>query len=112
MIKQSILAVAAVATLGSTAAFAASDAVFTSALQDAATYVDIELVTASSDAVVEIYDYRLGETGALLGTSTVHAGANDDLRVQLDHAPLGDVLAVVKSGGVVLSENVIAIDIN
>ncbi|SFB18077.1 hypothetical protein SAMN05421688_3462 [Poseidonocella pacifica] len=67
------------------------------------TYVNLDVVRADSDAIVTIYDYRLGEQGAVLGTAPVQAGANGNVKVNLNDKIKGDVLAVISSGNDVLA---------
>ena len=101
-IKSLALAAAAVAT---TATAASADSFFGfKGVVDAESALEIGLVRAESDGIVEIYDYRLGELGALLGTETVNAGANSDVRVGVGVAPIGDVIALLKVDGEVVAQ--------
>jgi len=61
--------------------------------------VQLGQVTSGSDGVVSLYEYHAGEQGALLGTETVSAGANYDVRVTLDRPAIRDVLAVLTVDG-------------
>lgn len=71
----------------------------------------LDTVTAQTDGVIEIYDFRLGFQGEALGATTVHAGANSDVRVPLSFRPNGDVLAVLyDASGAVTAREIIAID--
>ncbi len=67
--------------------------------------IELALVTAAADGVVEIYNLKAGEQGALLGATMVNAGANDDVRINIGNGFKTDVLAVLKvDGQVVASE--------
>ncbi len=65
--------------------------------QAADSVVNIDLVVSEANGTVEIYDYRLGVQGALLASDDVRAGANTDLKLGTNLAPIGDVIAVLKS---------------
>ena len=67
--------------------------------REAASTVDLDTIRATSDGVVEIYNFHAGEQGALLGTENVFAGANSDVRVQIGAASNDDLLAVLKVNG-------------
>jgi hypothetical protein len=96
------VAAAAIAATG-TIASASNSYFITERLFEDTSYVDLELVRSESDAVVEIRDYRLGEPGALLGSTDVNAGANHNLKINLGTRPLGDVIAVLVDDGQVLA---------
>lgn len=68
----------------------------------------LELGTITSDGagVVEVYDYRLGAQGDLLGTVDVHEGANADVRLNIGDRPQGDVLAILSVDGEIVASNV------
>lgn len=70
---------------------------------EANSYIELETVRSATDATVEIRDFRLGETGTLLGSIDVHEGANSNLKINLGTRPLGDVVAVLVDGGRVLA---------
>ena len=63
-------------------------------------------ITSEGDGIVEVYDYRLGEQGDLLGTVEVNQGANTDVRLNIGMPPLGDMLAVLKVNGEIVATNV------
>lgn len=95
----------AAATVAATASIAQADVDYFSygyAL-DASSTVDLGLVRASGNGVVEIYDFRAGQQGALLGSTAVFAGANQDVRVNLSLEPKTDVLAVLKVNGQIVA---------
>ena len=98
--KTLALATAAVLTAG--AASADSYFGFGETLEDAST-VELNLVTAERDGVVEIYDFARGETGALLGSSMVSAGANSDVRIEIGSRNLTDVIAVLNIDGEIVA---------
>lgn len=93
------------ATLAATASFASADSYFEFGERlDASSVLDLGLVTAESAGVVEIYDFGTGEIGELLGTETVNAGANPDVRVNVGISPKQDVIAVLKIDGEIVAE--------
>ena len=65
--------------------------------------IELELVTAAGDGVVEIYNLKAGQQGELLGFAPVNAGANDDVRVNIGNGFQTDVLAVLKVGGQIVA---------
>lgn len=88
---------AATATTASANAFS-----FGETLEDAAV-VELGLVTADAAGVVEIYNYAGGKQGALLGSEDVHAGANQNVRVDIGSQYLNDVIAVLRIDGDVVA---------
>ena len=96
-IKTIALAAATVAALGS----AASAANYFDLGENlaAGSVLELGLVRADADGVVEIYKSVAGEPGALIGTETVHAGANTDVRVNVGATPQQDVIALLKVNG-------------
>lgn len=64
--------------------------------------VELELVRAAGDGVIELYDGNGPEFGALLDRERVFAGANADIRLD---APITEasVLAVLRVGGEVVA---------
>ncbi|MEL6683263.1 MAG: hypothetical protein AAFQ09_11610, partial [Pseudomonadota bacterium] len=56
-------------------------------------------VRAADAGVVEIYDFHNGVQGELLGSTTVHAGANTDVKVKVGFDRSKDVLAVINIDG-------------
>lgn len=104
IMNKTTLALALTALVGSASVAAADVSYFGLAPQLPATStVNLGTVTAQGNGVVEIYDYRLGTQGALLGTQTLNAGANTDVRIDLGRVPMGDVLAVMKVDGKVVA---------
>ncbi len=103
-INKATLAIALAAVVGSATLASADVSYFglTKTLPETST-IDLGTVRAADAGTVEIYDYRLGTQGALLGTETVNAGANSNVRIDLGLAPAGDVLAVLKVDGQVVA---------
>ncbi|PJI84534.1 hypothetical protein BC777_3595 [Yoonia maricola] len=88
------------ATIAATASFASADSYFEyNENLESGTVLDLGIVRAEGAGVVEIYDYGTGELGALLGTETVNAGANADVRVNVGANPKRDVIAILKVDG-------------
>ncbi|PUB16360.1 hypothetical protein [Yoonia sediminilitoris] len=96
-IKTLILAAAA-ATV--TASAGAADTYFEVGPNlEAGDILELGLITADGKGIVEIYDFRTGTQGKLLGTQSLNAGANPDVRVKTGLPATGNVLAVVKVDG-------------
>jgi len=72
--------------------------------------LDLGLVRAEGDGVVEIYDYNRAQKGALLGSTRVRGGANFDVRVSIGRRPINDVLAELKVDGRVVARKDYDID--
>ncbi len=88
------------ATIAATATAASADSYFAFGERlDSSSVLDLGIVTAEGAGVVEIYDFGKGEIGALLGTETVNAGANADVRVNVGIRPSQDVIALLKVDG-------------
>lgn len=102
MFIKSVTLAAIVATAG-TAASANSYFEFGETLKQSST-LDLGLIRAEADGVVEIYDNSRGELGALLGTKAVRGGANSDVRVNVGVRPSQDVIAVLKIDGAIVAE--------
>jgi hypothetical protein len=68
--------------------------------------LDLGTITSEGPGVVEVFDYRLGEQGELLGTVDVNQGANSDVRLNIGMPPPGDMLAVLTVSGEVVASNV------
>lgn len=99
---RTIALAAAVAALG-TVASAENYFEFGNTL-DRSSVLDLGLVRADADGVVEIYDSVRGKPGRLLGSKTVHAGANSDVRVNLGVHPSQEVIAMLRIDGEVVAE--------
>jgi hypothetical protein len=65
--------------------------------------VELGQVTSGANGVVSLYEFHAGEQGPLLGTETVAAGANYDVRVTLDRPAIHDVLAVLTVDGQIVA---------
>ena len=97
MSVKTIILAAAIATTGS---FAAADSYFENGRTlDRDDTLELGLVRAESAGIVEIYDFHNGVQGKLLGTETVRAGANTDVRVNVGFERSKDVLAVINIDG-------------
>lgn len=95
-IKNIILA--AVAVIATTSAVSANAFDVNNRI-DQSDVLQIGLVTADNAGTLEIYDFRLGTQGRLLGSEAINAGANTDVSVPLGFAPVGNVLAVLTVNG-------------
>ncbi len=88
------------ATIAATASFASADSYFEFGENlESSSVLDLGLVRAEGAGVVEIYDFATGQVGELLGTETVNAGANTDVRVNVGSRPKQDVIAILKVDG-------------
>ena len=91
-------ALAAVILAGSaTLATAAVDNIFVDGSQKNGGYIDIDLVRTTVDGFIEIRELNGGEPGRLLATESVHAGANDNMRVGLSQRPHQEVVLMLFS---------------
>lgn len=68
--------------------------------------LELGTITSDGEGVVEVYDFRLGQMGDLLGTTNVNQGANSDVRLNIGMPPLGDILAVLTINGEVAATKV------
>lgn len=68
--------------------------------------LELGTITSEGAGVVEVYDYRLGQQGEMLGAVEVSEGANADVRMDISMRPQGDVLALLKVDGEVVATNV------
>lgn len=91
---------ATAAALMTTAGVATADSYFgvTGEMEEGTT-LTIDNVTAESAGTLDVYDYHTGERGELLASVDLNAGANSDVRVDLDQEPRSDVMAVVMIDG-------------
>jgi len=100
-IKSMVLAAAAVAI---TATAASADSYFHFGTNLAPSDVlELGTVTIDGAGVVEIYDYRTGTQGALLGSEALNAGANTNVKVNTGFSAESDVLAVLKVNGQIVA---------
>ncbi|PHQ83240.1 MAG: hypothetical protein COB65_07270 [Thalassobium sp.] len=106
--KRTSIALALVASLGVASVATAADYNYfgLQGTQDASSNIDVGLVRAATDGTVQIYSYNGGETGALLGETAVHAGANPDVAVNVGAQPVTNVIAVLydESGNAVADQ--------
>ena len=100
---KSIALIAATVAATSTAVSADSYFEFGENLESSS-ILDLGLVRAEGAGTVEIYDFSKGEVGRLLGTETVSAGANTDVKVNVGIRPTQDVIALLKVDGQTVAE--------
>lgn len=101
----------AAATVAATASVASADSYFAYGERlDSSSVLELGVVRAEADGVVEIYDFSRGEVGALLGSEMVNAGANADVRVNVGIRPTQDVIALLKIDGETVAERDYDID--
>lgn len=98
-----MIALATVAALG-TATFASANYFSYGETLPSSSTIDLGTLSAADSGMVEIYDYRGGEVGQLLGSTDINAGANQDVRIQLKQRPLSDVIAIMTVNGQVVAE--------
>ncbi len=94
------------ATIAATSTAASADSYFAFGERlDGSSVLDLGLVRSESAGLVEIYDFSRGEIGALLGTQSINAGANTDVRVNVGIRPTQDVIALLKIDGETVAQN-------
>jgi len=99
------------ATIAATSTAASADSYFAYGERlESSSVLDLGLVTAENAGVVEIYDFSKGEVGQLLGTETVNAGPNSDVRVNVGIRPTMDVIALLKVDGETVAQRDFDID--
>ncbi len=77
------------------ASAASADAIFVRSSQNFDTNLSLDIVRASDNGTVEIYNYHGGMRGDLLGMSDVNAGSNTDVKVKIKPTSSEDLLAVL-----------------
>lgn len=99
------------ATIAATASVASADSYFQFGERlESSSVLDLGLVRSDGAGVVEIYDFSKGEVGQLLGTETVNAGANTDVKVNVGIRPTQDVIALLRVDGQIVAEHDYDID--
>lgn len=97
------LALTLAALVGSTT-FAAAESTFSlSQVQDDNSIVELGLITSDGAGFVHIYALDAGKMGALIGSESVHAGSNSDVRIPLIDNPKQDAMAVLEVDGQVVA---------
>lgn len=81
-------------------------------VQDSDNIVQMGPIMSDGMGVVEIYDFHGGTQGRLLGTETVYAGANTDVRIPLGTTASETLLALLKVDGQVMDRQVIRVEDN
>ncbi|ROT97986.1 hypothetical protein [Histidinibacterium lentulum] len=98
----------AVAALLGTATLASATSTFGIVeRQGSSANIELGLVRSEAPATVEIFS---GDR--LLGSTTVRAGANDNVRVNVGRPPVSNLTAVLSADGEVLATTVIDVDRN
>ena len=95
-VSLTLAAIAASATIASAANI--NDLSNFSMEQDRGNQVELGLVRATGDGVVEVYTFHKGEIGQLLGSTNVHEGANLDVDVEIPRTGV-DAIAILKVNG-------------
>lgn len=91
-----ITAIAAALSLGTIAAAEANFGYQVTVEDDNS--IMLELVRTPTAGIVAVYDYSTGEFGDLLGSTSLNAGANTDVVVQLDVNSAQQLAAVIYEG--------------
>lgn len=87
------------ATIAATAGAASANQLPVVQDLDSGSTLELGTVTADRAGFVEIYDYRTGVRGDLLGVEALRAGANTNVKVDVGIFGNNDVLAVLKIDG-------------
>jgi len=72
--------------------------------------LNLGLVTSEADGVIEIYDIDDTAMAEMLGSETVTAGANTDVKITLMRATDSDVMAVLRVDGEVVATTEVDLD--
>lgn len=101
LIKSIALAAAASVALASAAT---ADSAFTLSNGElGGSTIELGQVRAADNGVISLYDFHRGVQGELLGTKSVNAGANYDVRIKLGKPPVNDVVAVLTIDGQIVA---------
>ncbi|SLN23069.1 hypothetical protein [Pacificibacter marinus] len=101
--------VAAAVLVGAGSAAFASDAIFVGEPQNLKSFVELDLVRATTDGTVDVYELTADGQGKLLGSAPVHAGANQDLKVSFKSLTNQDVVAVLTTNGGVTATQAVTV---
>jgi len=99
---KTIAAASLIAVASGTAAFAADmsyNYIVPSTYEHTNSVINLDLVRADDGGTVSIYDFTDGTQGALLGSERVHAGANENVKVQLQPNVAQKALVVLSVDG-------------
>ncbi len=111
--KRTVTSLALIAALSTAGAASAIEynAFGLTETQDASSRVEVGLVRSATAGEVQIYAYETGEVGALLGETSVHAGANPNVFVNVGATPSTDVIAVLyDANGNATAETILELD--
>ena len=106
-LKNIILAAAAVAA---TASAVSANSFDVDTRIDEGDRLELGLIVADNTGTVEVYDYRLGTQGKLLGSAPIHAGANTQVFVSTGLPATSDVLAVLTVNGQAVASQVFDVE--
>lgn len=98
---KTLTAAALIAMASGTASFAANmdyNYIMPGKIQSLNSTVSLEVVRASAPGTVTVYDYSNGTQGAELGSASVNAGANADVKVELSANTASKALVVLTEG--------------
>ena len=79
-------------------------------VQESDGLLNLGLVTSEADGVIEIYDIDDVNMEEMLGSETVTAGANTDVKITLMRATDSDVMAVLRVDGAVVATTEVDLD--
>jgi hypothetical protein len=104
------LALTAALVMGSATLASAESTFYLERIQDADDIVRFSNVLAEEDGVVEVYSFRQGRIGDLLGRESVSQGVNSDVMISVRTQPVGDLMAVLKVDGQVVASQEVDLD--
>ncbi|EKE71909.1 MULTISPECIES: hypothetical protein [Roseobacteraceae] len=99
---KTLAAASLIALASGTAAFAAGmsyNYIIPGTYEHTNSVINLDLVRADNGGTVSIYDFTDGTQGALLGSEMVHAGANENVKVQLQPNVAQKALVVLSVDG-------------
>ena len=106
MFKTATLAFAAIAASASIASASIDNISNFVMEQDRGGQVELGIVTATGDGVVEVYSFHKGVVGALIGSEMVKAGANLDVDVNIPRQETDAIVFLKVNGQVVDTQEI------
>ena len=104
---KALIPLAVAAIVGSATIASAENSFSLAETQPRSTMVHFNLVNTDAPGVVNIYDYHGHAVGSLLGSKSLKAGVNSDLRIRINPPASDDALAVLMVNGTDVASQVV-----